>query len=80
MIVDAIKAALVAAYKKNYNNCAYIVIYAKDEKNNIKTARVKINIVPHLFDLTDATIDYPYQGVTDKSVTLDITDKYKFNI
>ncbi len=42
-------------YFKNYNDYTYIVIRVKDDKNQWKSARVKINIIPYLFDLTDAS-------------------------
>lgn len=67
-------------FLKNYNNYTYIVIRAKDAKNKVKYARIKINIIPHLFDLTDATVDYPSYGMTPSSGRLDISDKNKYNI
>lgn len=67
-------------FMKNYSHYTYIVIKAKDAKNNVKTARIKINVIPHLFDLTDATIDYPNCGFTTDGTTLDYIDKKKFNL
>jgi len=42
-------------YFKNYQDYTYIVIRVQDDKNQWKSARVKINIIPYLFDLTDAS-------------------------
>ncbi|MDE6626576.1 MAG: DUF5057 domain-containing protein [Lachnospiraceae bacterium] len=67
-------------YYKNYNNYTYIVIRVKDETNLWQSARVKINVVPHLFDLTDAGYDYGYQSITGVTSILDMTDRKKFNI
>ncbi|MGN0438786.1 MAG: DUF5057 domain-containing protein, partial [Lachnospiraceae bacterium] len=62
-------------FLRNYGNYTYIVIRVKDAKNKVSTARVKVNIVPYLFDLTDATIDAQtnYTG-------LDFIDKREFNM
>lgn len=68
------------SYFANYNNYTYIVIYVEDANYNIKTARVKINVVPHLFDLTDATFDLQHQSMSVHVSVLDITDKTKYNI
>ncbi len=65
---------------KNYAHYTYIVIKAKDAKNKVKYARVKVNVVPHLFDLTDATMDYPNYSITQKSSTIDFIDKKKYNL
>lgn len=67
-------------FLKNYGNYTYIVIKVKDTKNKVKYARVKVNIVPHLFDLTDATIDYQYTGFTTGNQSLDYIDKKRFNL
>ena len=67
-------------YLEAYNNkYTYIVIYTKDMNNKVTTARVKINIVPHLFDLTDATTTNSTVNVVADN-KLDMTDRYKFNI
>ena len=42
-------------YFKDNKDCTYIVIRVQDDKNQWKSARVKINIIPYLFDLTDAS-------------------------
>ncbi len=67
-------------FLKNYNNYTYLVIRAKDTKNKVKYARIKINIIPHLFDLTDATVGYPNCKVEKSNGILDVTDRRKFNI
>lgn len=67
-------------FMKNYAHYTYIVIKAKDAKNKVKYARVKVNVVPHLFDLTDATMDYPNYSITQKSSTIDFIDKKKYNL
>lgn len=67
-------------FMKNYNGYTYIVIKATDEKGQVRSARVKVLIVPHLFDLTDATIDQKTVGARNSKSVLDITDKSKFNI
>ncbi len=65
-------------YFKNYKNYTYIVIRVQDEKGKWKSARVKINIIPYLFDLTDATSDY--QKLPENPVVTDKFDKKQFNI
>lgn len=68
------------SYLEAYNNkYTYIVVYTKDMNNKVTTARVKINIVPHLFDLTDATTTNSTVNVVADN-KLDMTDRYKFNI
>lgn len=65
------------AYGGNYT---YIVVYAKDQKGIENYARVKITLLPHLFDLTDAEFDYQHRGITASAKHMDITDKAKFDI
>lgn len=68
------------SYLEAYNNqYTYIVIYAKDQNNKIKTARIKINIVPHLFDLTDATTTNTNID-TASGGRIDVVDRYRFYI
>lgn len=74
------KLELKDTYYQKYNNFTYIVIRVKDEKNNSKSARVKINIIPHLFDLTDADYDYRHQSLLANVQRLDMTDKKQFYI
>lgn len=71
---------LLDRYMNNYNNFSYIVIYVKDQNNNVKVARIKINVIPHLFDLTDAGFDYQKMGISTGSTVVDITDRTKFYI
>lgn len=72
------KLLLKPEYFTPYNNSyTYIVIRVQDKGGTVKTARIKVNIIPHLFDLTDATID---DNSLLNSSSLDITDKKKFNI
>lgn len=74
------KLLLKDEYYKAYNNYTYIVIRVKDETNLWQSARVKINIIPRLFDLTDAEFDYDVQSITGINSILDITDRKKFDI
>lgn len=64
-------------FSKN-KNCTYIVIRVRDEKGKWKSARVKINIIPHLFDLTDATSDS--QNVWTNIPVIDVFDKNNYTI
>ncbi|MCM1157063.1 MAG: DUF5057 domain-containing protein [Bacteroidales bacterium] len=75
------KLLLKDSYYNNYNgNYTYIVIRVKDELNQWQSARVKINKIPKLFDLTDAGFDAVAQGQTGSSFMLDATDRRQFNI
>lgn len=67
-------------YTKNYKDYTYIVIRVADTANNVAYARIKINFLAHLFDLTDAGYDYKSSGLTTQSFLLDITDRKQFNI
>ncbi len=62
-------------YYENYKTHTYIVIRVKDEKNKWTSARIKINVVPHLFDLTDASDE-----VIDLPKDIALYDKKQFNI
>ncbi len=68
------------SYFANYNNCTYIVIHVKDKKNKWQSARIRINILPYLFDLTDATSDSKYQEVPLDVSNLDMQSKKKFSL
>lgn len=74
------KLLLKEDYFKNYNGYTYIVIRVKDEANQWQSARVKINKVPHLFDLTDAGYDFGHHRLSDSSLVIDVTDRKQFNI
>ena len=65
-------------YFAQNKNWTYIVIRVKDEKGKWKAARVKINIIPHLFDLTDATQD-SQKTWTDTPV-MDVLNKKNYTI
>lgn len=69
------KLKLKEEYFEKYKNYTYIVIRVKDEKGKWKSARVKINVIPHLFDLTDASFDSI--EVAENTV---LCDKKQFNI
>lgn len=62
------------------SNSTYIVIYTVDKNGEVAAARVMINRIPYLFDLTDATIQNRHQSFTMFKFLMDITDKTKFNI
>jgi len=69
--------------EENYfsnGNATYIVIYTVDKNGEVATARVMINRIPYLFDLTDATIENRHQSFTTYRFLMDITDRTKFNI
>lgn len=74
------KLLLKEDYFENYNGYTYIVIRVKDEANQWQSARVKINKVPYLFDLTDAGFDFGHHGLSDSSMVIDLTDRKQFNI
>lgn len=75
------KLLLKPEYFVPYNNSyTYIVVRAQDKGGTVKSARIKINIIPHLFDLTDATIDTNSIINADNTVVIDFTDKKKFDI
>ncbi len=74
------KLLLKEDYFENYNGYTYIVIRVKDEANQWQSARVKINKVPYLFDLTDAGFDFGHHGLSDSSMIIDLTDRKHFNI
>lgn len=67
-------------YKNAYGDYTYIVINATDAANNFLSARIKVTLLPYLFDLTDATIDYHRCGFTTSRYIMDITDRKQFNI
>lgn len=62
------------------SNVTYIVICTTDANGEVTTARVMINRIPYLFDLTDATITNKHQSFTTIQSMMDITDRNKFNI
>ena len=73
------KLLLKPEYFVPYNNSyTYVVVRVQDKGGTVKSARIKINIIPHLFDLTDADIDNN-QGLTGTDTLKDITDRSKFN-
>lgn len=74
------KLPLKPSYFDNYQDYTYIVIKAQDESGSTKVARVKINLIRKLFDLTDATITNDKQFITTYKFVVDVTDKEKFNI
>ncbi|MDE6761267.1 MAG: DUF5057 domain-containing protein [Lachnospiraceae bacterium] len=74
------KLLLKEDYFENYNGYTYIVIRVKDEANQWQSARVKINKVPYLFDLTDAGFDFGHHGLSDSSLVIDLTDRKQFDI
>ncbi|MDO5156099.1 MAG: DUF5057 domain-containing protein [Eubacteriales bacterium] len=67
-------------YFKNYRNYTYIVIHVEDEDGNSKYARIKISLVPKLFDLTDANFNAEQKSVPTYKLVLDLSDKFKFNM
>jgi len=71
---------LKQSYFDNYGDYTYIVIKATDTNEKVSYQRLKIKLIPHLFDLTDATFDSQSQPVASISFMLDMTDKNKFNI
>ncbi|MBO5087893.1 MAG: DUF5057 domain-containing protein [Lachnospiraceae bacterium] len=71
------KLLLKKEYFTPYNNYTYIVIKVTDTAGKEKTARIKINIIPYLFDLTDAGSEAVNSSFD--SLLLDMSDR-KFNI
>lgn len=67
------KLLLQDDYFTNYNNYTYIVIRAKDVRGETVSARIKINIIPYLFDLTDAGSQVQ-KNVVD-AIVLDKSDR-----
>jgi len=63
-------------YFTNYGDYTYIVVRVQDKGGTWKSARIKINKIPYLFDLTD--VDTESQELFDGKV-LDMSDR-KFNI
>ncbi len=74
------KLLLKEDYFENYNDYTYIVIRVKDEANQWQSARVKINKISLLFDLTDAGFDFGHHGLSDSSLVIDLTDRKQFDI
>ena len=64
-------------YFEPYGDYTYIVVRVQDVKGNWKAARIKINIIPYLFDLTDAGSEAVNSSFD--SLLLDMSDR-KFNI
>ncbi len=71
------KLLLKKEYMEPYNNCTYIVVRAKDARGQSVSARIKINVIPYLFDLTDAGSKAVNSSFD--SLLLDMSDR-KFNI
>lgn len=76
---DVDQLQLKAEYFEPYGTYTYLVIWAKDANGKIGYQRIKINLVPKLFDLTKANYetDKGYQG---SKRTSDITDRIKFDM
>lgn len=64
-------------YFEPYGDYTYIVVRVQDVKGIWKAARIKINIIPYLFDLTDAGSEAVNSSFD--SLLLDMSDR-KFNI
>ncbi len=71
------KLLLKDEYFAPYNDYTYIVIKVTDKAGKEKSARIKINKIPYLFDLTDAGSESEYSSFD--SILLDMSDR-KFNI
>ncbi len=71
------KLLLEKEYMEPYNNFTYIVVRAKDMRGQTVSARIKINVIPYLFDLTDAGSEVVNSSFD--SLLLDMSDR-KFNI
>lgn len=71
-----LKPEYFAPYANRYT---YIVIKAIDSSGKVGYQRIKINLTPTLFDLTDATFDNQNVSFRYKFV-IDMSDRVKYNI
>lgn len=76
VIVDAIKAALVAAYKKNYNQAQNVEVVFDEKKGNFKVNAVKTVVD----EVQDNRLEVSLQDALEINKAYEVGDEIKFEV
>lgn len=76
IIVDAIKAALVAAYKKNYNQAQNVEVDFDERKGNFKVMAIKTVID----EVQDARLEVSLKEALEINKAYEVGDEIKFEV
>lgn len=76
IIVDAIKAALVAAYKKNYNQAQNVEVDFDERKGNFKVMAIKTVVD----EVQDARLEVSLKEALEINKAYEVGDKIKFEV
>ena len=76
IIVDAIKAALVAAYKKNYNQAQNVEVDFDERKGNFKVMAIKTVVD----EVQDARLEVSLKEALEINKAYEVGDEIKFEV
>lgn len=76
IIVDAIKAALVAAYKKNYNQAKNVEVDFDERKGNFKVMAIKTVVD----EVQDARLEVSLKEALEINKAYEVGDEIKFEV
>ncbi|WP_310652087.1 transcription termination factor NusA [Lactobacillus jensenii] len=76
IIVDAIKAALVAAYKKNYNQAQNVEVDFDERKGNFKVMTIKTVVD----EVQDARLEVSLKEALEINKAYEVGDEIKFEV
>lgn len=76
IIVDAIKAALVAAYKKNYNQAQNVEVDFDERKGNFKVMAIKTVVD----EVQDARLEVSLKETLEINKAYEVGDEIKFEV
>lgn len=76
VIVDAIKAALVAAYKKNYNQAQNVEVEFDSKKGNFKVIAIKTVVE----EVQDPRLQVSLQDALDINKAYEVGDEIRFEV
>ena len=76
VIVDAIKAALVAAYKKNYNQAQNVEVVFDEKKGNFKVNAVKTVVD----EVQDSRLEVSLKDALEINRAYEVGDEIKFEV
>ena len=76
VIVDAIKAALVAAYKKNYNQAQNVEVVFDEKKGNFKVNAIKTVVD----EVQDSRLEVSLKDALEINKAYEVGDEIKFEV
>ena len=76
VIVDAIKAALVAAYKKNYNQAQNVEVVFDEKKGNFKVNAIKTVVD----EVQDSRLEVSLKDALEINRAYEVGDEIRFEV